>query len=100
MYNDRAAAGAEYVMLRIGVECKTDRCAPRFEVGLGLVDNDGKIWEEIGGLVVDDDLDDKEALDGYTIGGWQVFEYPEDEPIEMIAIIWGEDFQFSRVPTN
>ncbi|HML25039.1 MAG TPA: hypothetical protein PKD09_25520 [Aggregatilinea sp.] len=98
-FNSNPATGAEYVLLWFDLRCTEDRCVPRVDLKIRLVDSAGKQWGEPTIVMLDDDFDDTDAVSGAAIGGWQAFEYPSNEPIQAIWIEWGDETLYLLPPT-
>lgn len=88
-FNEAPAAGADYVLVWFEVKCLATTCDLQTEgSGFWLVDEAGKEWGEPFALVLEDNLDTKEAVQGATAAGWQAFELPTVASIQSIAVRW------------
>ena len=97
-YNEDPAVGAEYVLLWVNLICQKDHCQPQLDFKIRLVDTAGKEWGEPFVVILDSNLDGQEALRGATLSGWQAFEYPIGEPIQVIWMNWGDETLYVRPP--
>lgn len=97
-FNDEAPSGAEYVLVWFELKCGEEKCTPSIDLDLRLEDENGKAWKEPWVLVLDDDFDNQEALEGASIEGWQGFEFPVDEAIVAIKVKWGNETLYLAAP--
>lgn len=91
-FNDAPSEGAEYVLVWFELTCLQPECSASWNISLWLVDTDGKEWNEATFMVLDDDFDGQNAVEGGTIAGWQVFEIAKGKPIKALKV------QFESVP--
>lgn len=99
-FNRPAAAGADYVLVWFQFQCQKDKCIPWVDTDLYLVAPDGKSWDEIAFLDLDDHLDTKEALKGAVIEGWQAFEFPSGSAVRAVRVKWGAETLYLQLPSG
>jgi SH3-like domain-containing protein len=86
--NDAPPVGAEYVLIWFEVKCEASLCEAFKDLDIRLIDSNGQAWPESWWLVLNPDLDSMEAVQGYMMEGWQVFEFPIGESIQSIQVQW------------
>lgn len=86
MFNDEPAAGAEYALVWFEIKCEQERCNATWNTNLRLVDEDGKQWKEPTLIVLDNDLDGQEAIEGGLMSGWQAFEVAKDKKVQAVYV--------------
>lgn len=89
-FNESPAAGTEYALLSLTLTCKksgSDVCRGGL-LNIRLVDSAGEEWGEPTFLVLDPDLDSKEAIGGSSMTGWVGFEFPEQGSTVDLVKMW------------
>jgi hypothetical protein len=98
--NEPPAAGSDYVLGRFRVTCHKEGAAlcrgHQFKVW--LVDSQGNTWGEPTIIIIDDNLDLKEAIGGSSMEGWQVFEFPKQGTLTSIKLQAGLTTLYARPP--
>jgi hypothetical protein len=88
MFNSPPAAGAEYVLIWFEAYCGQQKCDPGADLDIRLIDSTQQIWGEKWLEVLEPDLDLMEGLEGSTLAGWQLFEFPIGRGIAAIQVRW------------
>ena len=88
MFNSTPATGSEYVLVWFEVYCAQQRCSPLGDLDIRLIDSNQQVWGEEWLEVLDPDLDLMEGLQGSTLAGWQLFEFPIGRSIVAIQVKW------------
>lgn len=99
MFNDESAEGAEFALVWYEVKCEKESCTA-FNINFHLVDVDGKQWDEESFMVLDEDLDGQEAIEGGMMSGWQVFEIAQDKAVQALKIKFGAATLYVEPPAN
>lgn len=97
-FNSEPAAGSTFVLVYFEITCDKQNCY-EMEFDFRLIDGKSDPWGESTFTVINDDLSGG-AVRGGTLAGWQVFEFPQNLPLEAIKIEWDSETLYVLPPSN
>lgn len=86
--NTNPNAGAEYILIRLRINCTTsegDTCHAG-NIETRLIDDQGREFGRPRFIRIQDNLDDTQIISGGTGEGYKLVEFPQDRPIRFIKL--------------
>jgi hypothetical protein len=86
--NRPTSSGRDYVLVRFRMECLQEKCKGS-QLNIHVIDANGQEWGRPIGILLEENLEGMDFIQGGIVEGWQVFEIPSSATLKTLRL-WSD----------